>query len=133
VAISINLGLSLTDTNGAFQGAVCPRVQRYIEEYKLERNFKEDNIICDTAEMLWPKEIEETTSSLQVFGLFIVVFFTTNALVVVALRIYSRARIGQFGWDDGLIIVASASGSLSQCNELNANNAYSFCLPSRRS
>ncbi|KUJ18746.1 uncharacterized protein LY89DRAFT_504150 [Mollisia scopiformis] len=49
-----------------------------------------------------------TTSPLQEFALFIVVFFPLLALVVVCLRTYSRISTGQFGWDDGLIIVAMA-------------------------
>lgn len=50
-----------------------------------------------------------TTSPLQEFGLFIVVFFPALAVLIVCLRTYSRTVTGQFGWDDGLIIVAMVS------------------------
>jgi hypothetical protein len=50
-----------------------------------------------------------TTSGLQELALFITVFFPALALIIVCLRTYSRTTTGQFGWDDGLIIVAMVS------------------------
>ncbi|KAF6836250.1 hypothetical protein CPLU01_03748 [Colletotrichum plurivorum] len=47
-------------------------------------------------------------SSLQHIGFFILFFFPTLALIVVALRVYSRVSTKQFGWDDGLICFAMA-------------------------
>ncbi|KAF6808352.1 hypothetical protein CSOJ01_07579 [Colletotrichum sojae] len=47
-------------------------------------------------------------SSLQHIGFFILFFFPILALIVVALRIYSRVSTKQFGWDDGLICFAMA-------------------------
>ncbi|PVH78373.1 hypothetical protein DL98DRAFT_397420, partial [Cadophora sp. DSE1049] len=46
------------------------------------------------------------TSSLQQAGFAILFLFPTLALIVVCLRIYSRQKMKQFGWDDGLIVVA---------------------------
>ncbi|KAL0944005.1 uncharacterized protein CTRU02_201892 [Colletotrichum truncatum] len=47
-------------------------------------------------------------SSLQHIGFFILFFFPALALIVVALRVYSRVSTKQFGWDDGLICFAMA-------------------------
>ncbi|KAB8291645.1 hypothetical protein EYC80_006445 [Monilinia laxa] len=45
-------------------------------------------------------------SSLQSFALFIVAFFPALAFFLVCLRTWSRYGSNQFGWDDGLIVVA---------------------------
>ncbi|KAK2043279.1 CFEM domain-containing protein [Colletotrichum somersetense] len=47
-------------------------------------------------------------SSLQQTGFFILFFFPVIAFLVVALRVYSRVSMKQFGWDDGLICFAMA-------------------------
>ncbi|KZL65882.1 CFEM domain-containing protein [Colletotrichum tofieldiae] len=47
-------------------------------------------------------------SSLQHIGFFVLFFFPALALIVVALRVYSRVSTKQFGWDDGLICFAMA-------------------------
>ncbi|OHW91684.1 CFEM domain-containing protein [Colletotrichum incanum] len=47
-------------------------------------------------------------SSLQHIGFFVLFFFPAIALIVVALRVYSRVSTKQFGWDDGLICFAMA-------------------------
>ncbi|KAG4443305.1 hypothetical protein IFR05_001249 [Cadophora sp. M221] len=46
------------------------------------------------------------TSSLQQAGFAILFMFPAIALLVVALRVYSRQKMKQFGWDDGLIVLA---------------------------
>jgi hypothetical protein len=46
------------------------------------------------------------TMNLQGWALFIISFSPALAFVVVLLRIYSKVTNRQFGWDDGLIIVA---------------------------
>ncbi|KAF9881241.1 CFEM domain-containing protein [Colletotrichum karsti] len=45
-------------------------------------------------------------TSLQHIGFFILFFFPAVALIIVALRVYSRVSTNQFGWDDGLICFA---------------------------
>ncbi|KAK6219767.1 CFEM domain-containing protein [Colletotrichum tabaci] len=47
-------------------------------------------------------------SHLQHIGFFVLFFFPAIALIVVALRVYSRVSTKQFGWDDGLICFAMA-------------------------
>ncbi|KAK1983122.1 CFEM domain-containing protein [Colletotrichum cereale] len=47
-------------------------------------------------------------SHLQHIGFFVLFLFPTVALIVVALRVYSRVITKQFGWDDGLICFAMA-------------------------
>ncbi|KAH9211450.1 hypothetical protein DL95DRAFT_464881 [Leptodontidium sp. 2 PMI_412] len=46
------------------------------------------------------------TSSLQQAGFAILFMFPAIAMLVVALRVYSRQKMKQFGWDDGLIVLA---------------------------
>ncbi|KAF5871308.1 putative cfem domain-containing protein [Botrytis fragariae] len=45
-------------------------------------------------------------TSLQDFALFIVVFSPALALINVCLRVWSRVSLGQFGLDDGLIVLS---------------------------
>jgi hypothetical protein len=48
--------------------------------------------------------MDDPTSGLQNFALFLTVFSPALALVVVGFRTYGR--VSSFGWDDGLILVA---------------------------
>ncbi|KAK1990362.1 CFEM domain-containing protein [Colletotrichum falcatum] len=64
-------------------------------------------------------------SSLQHAGFFILFFFPIVALVIVALRVYSRVTTKQFGWDDALICVAMAD-SLAETVASYFTMRYSF-------
>ncbi|KAH7317726.1 CFEM domain-containing protein [Rhexocercosporidium sp. MPI-PUGE-AT-0058] len=46
------------------------------------------------------------TSSFQQAGFAILFLFPVIAIIVVALRVYIRRKMKQFGWDDGLIVLA---------------------------
>lgn len=49
---------------------------------------------------------DPTPTSLQIFAIFIIIFFPALALVVVLIRVAGRLATSQFGWDDWLISMA---------------------------
>ncbi|EFQ27998.1 CFEM domain-containing protein [Colletotrichum graminicola] len=71
---------------------------------------REDTNSSDAAPALPPvsNDYPYPYSPLQHTGFFILFFFPAVALIVVALRVYSRVSTKQFGWDDGLICFAMA-------------------------
>ncbi|KAK1594908.1 CFEM domain-containing protein [Colletotrichum navitas] len=71
---------------------------------------REDTNSSDAAPALPPvsNDYPYPYSPLQHIGFFILFFFPVVAVIVVALRVYSRISSKQFGWDDGLICLATA-------------------------